>query len=75
MAVVGGWGGTLPSPVGVVGGFSPPLWVWLGLGGMKRHDFTSPLSPVGVGGWWVWVSQMEELRKPFLNLYGMATKP
>ena len=32
----------------VVDGDPPPLWVWLGLGGMKRHDFrSSTLSPVG----------------------------
>ena len=51
--------------MGVVGG-------WVG-----RTDMTSglPLSPVGVGGCgWVWVSHMEELRKPFLSLYGMGMR-
>ena len=56
-----GWGFGEPflAPVGVVEGDSPPLWVWLGLGGMKRHDLRSSHLSCG----WVWVSQMEELRE------------
>ena len=36
-----------------VGGGPPPLWVWLRLGGMKRHDLRS--SPPSCGYVCVWV--------------------
>ena len=67
-----------PSPVGgcgwgfavdVVGGGSP---VWLGLGGMKRHDLRSSRASCGCG--WVGVSQREELRKSFLSLRGSGMR-
>ena len=48
--------------VGVVRGGPSPLWVWLGLGGMKGHDLRSSL--LSCGREWVRVSQLEELRKP-----------
>ena len=54
--------------VGVVGGAPPPLWLWLGLGGMKRHDLRSSL--LSCGCVWVWVSQMGE----FVSLYGMGMR-
>ena len=52
--------------VGMVGGAPPPLWLWLGLGGMKRHDLRS--SPLSCRFGWVWVSQVGDLRKPFVSL-------
>ena len=65
-------GGPFLLPVGVVGGAPPPLWLWLGLGGMERHDLRSSALSCGCG--WVWVSQMEELRKSFVSINGMGMR-
>ena len=70
MPVVGGLGEPFLPPVCVVGGGPPPLWVWLGLGGIKRHDLRSSTPSCECG--WVGVSPMEELRNPFLSFYGMG---
>ena len=49
-----------------------PLWVWLGSGGIKEHDLRS--LPLSLECGWVGVSQMEELRKPFLSLHGIEMR-
>ena len=41
---------------------------WLGLGGMERHDLRSSTPSYGCG--WVGVSQIGELRRPFVSSYG-----
>ena len=46
--------------------------MWLGLSGMKKHDLRSSSPSCGCG--WVGVSQIEELRRPFVSLYELGCK-
>ena len=46
------------------------MWLWLG--GMKTHDLRS--SPPSCACGWVGISQIEELRRPVVRLYGMGMR-
>ena len=66
MVVAGAWEDLFLPPVRMVGGWPSPSVVWLGLVGIGP--------PYLCGCGWVWVSQMQELRKPFVGLYGTGMR-